>query len=180
MLKCIGGACAVALLCGAFMTLTGCGEGNAMGLLGKNEYVVGKDIAAADIKDFYYTLSSSANPPEFQRYRFINKDGKHSFYHETREGNVWPLTEKHITISGTVKLTENQWKKFFDCVKNGKVTKRVDDAKSGGKGPWLFLYWTKDKGSYQVFDFASFDQRQGFEKLCVELKKKDTSASVKK
>lgn len=180
MLKYIGGACAIVLLCGAFFMTAGCGEGNAMSLFGKSEYIVGKDITQAEFKEFYYTISSSTNPPEFQRYRLTNNKGKYSFYHEKREGNVWPLTEKHITVSGTVELNDKQWQEFWGYLKDGKVTKRVDDPRGGGRGPWLFMYWNKDKDSYQVFKFADYGKSQSFEKLCVELKAKDVAASLKK
>ncbi|MBR4421912.1 MAG: hypothetical protein IKS69_05215, partial [Erysipelotrichaceae bacterium] len=36
----------------------------------KMKYSVGKDIGIEDVTDFYYTYSSSAFPPEYQRYRF--------------------------------------------------------------------------------------------------------------
>jgi len=166
MFKYLGGACAVALLCGALFMTGGCGAAE------KKELVVGKDIAMTEIKDFYYTINSSTNPPEFQRYRFTNKDGKYSFYHEKREGNHWPLKEKDITVSGTVELNAGQWQEFAGYIKDGEVTKRTDNATSGGKGPWLYLYWSKDKGTHQVFNFADYGKRQGFEKLCLQLKDK--------
>lgn len=169
MLKYIGMACAVLLL-GAFFMTAGCGEGQAKMFADKKEYVVGKDIAMTEIKEFYYTIDASTNPPEFQRYRLSNKDGKYEFYHEKREGNTWPLKEKDITVSGTVELTKDQWQEFYGYLKDGKVTKRTDTATSGGRGPWLYLYWQKDKGSYQVFAFADYDKRQSFEQLCLKLK----------
>lgn len=168
MLKYIGGIGAAVILVGAIFMMSGCGETSA-----KNEYVVGKDIAVGEIKDFYYTIDSSTNPPEFQRYRFTNKEGKYFFYHEKREGNVWPLTEKYITVSGSIELNDKQWSSFFSCVDKGRVTKRSDEAKSGGRGPWLFLYWTKDGKVYQVFNFATLEQKQDFEQLCVNLKAED-------
>lgn len=170
MLKYISGICAGVILCGVFFMIAGCGEGNAKMLFSKNEFIVGKDIALPEIKDFYYTIDASTNPPEFQRYRFTFKDGKYSFYHEKREGNSWPLREKDITVSGTKELTVEDWQQFYSYIKDGKVTKRTDDATSGGKGPWLYLYWTKDKNAYQVFNFASFEQSQNFEQLCIKLK----------
>lgn len=166
MLKYLGGACAIVVLCGAFFITAGCGAAE------KKELIVGKDIALKEIQDFYYTIDASTNPPKFQRYRFTNKAGKYFFYHEKREGDIWPLKEKHITVSGTVELNASQWQEFASYVKDGKVTKRTDKATTGGKGPWLFLYWTKDKGTYQVYDFANYGQRQGFEKLCLQLKEK--------
>lgn len=167
MLKYMGIVCAIVLLCSVFM-LSGCKEVIA-GLAG-NGYTVGKDIKMSDIKDFYYTIDRPVNPPEFQRYRFTNKEGKYYFYHEKREGNTWPLTEKHITVSGTVELSGEQWQEFYSYVQEGKVTKRTDNAAAGGGGPWTFLYWNKDKGKYQVFAFAHAEKKQNFEKLCLRLK----------
>lgn len=163
MLKYIGAAIVLV----STIYVLGCGETN---MFSKKEYIVGKDIAVKDIKDFYYTIDASTNPPKFQRFRFTNKSGKYFFYHEKREGNTWPLTEKHITIAGRLELTAEQWTEFYSCVDKGKVTKRQDDANSGGRGPWLFLYWTNDKKIYQVFNFASLEQKRKFENLCLNLK----------
>lgn len=160
--------CGVILTCGILFMVSGCKEGIAS--LGKSEYKVGEDIAITEVKDFYHTVSASTNPPEFQRYRFTSKDGKHYFYHEKREGDVWPLTEKHITVSGTIELSDKEWNEFFDYIKGGKVTKRVDDPRGGGRGPWLYLYWTKDKDKYQVFKFEKYAKQKGFEDLCLKLK----------
>ena len=170
MFKYFDGICAIALLCGLFFMTAGCDEGNAKMLSEQHLFIVGKDIDMTEIKDFYYTIDASANPPLFQRYRFTNKNGKYTFYHEKREGNTWPLSEKHITVSGTVELSEGQWKEFFSCIKDGNVTKRVDDAATGYRGPWLYLYWEKDKDIYQVFNFANSGQRQNFEELVLKLK----------
>ncbi|MDO4203508.1 MAG: hypothetical protein Q4D07_03265 [Selenomonadaceae bacterium] len=166
MLKYIGGACAVLLLCGAFFVTAGCSEGKAGIFTGKSEFVVGKDIPMSEVREFYYTIDSSANPPQFLRYRFTHKDGKYSFYYEKREGDTWPLTEKHITASETVELTSQQWEEFLACLKDGVAAKRTDDASSGGSGPWLFLYWDNDRDIYQVFTFADYERQQRFEKLC--------------
>ena len=166
MLKYIGCIGAAVVVLGALCVM-GCSTSSA------KEYVVGKDIAVKDIREFYYTIDASTNPPEFQRYRFTNNEGKYYFYHEKREGNTWPLIEKHITVSGTVELNDKQWTDFYACVDKGKVTKREDNANSGGRGPWLFFYWTKDNKIYQVFNFASLEQKQAFEKLCLNLKAND-------
>ena len=39
------------------------------------EKTVGRDIKIDDITEFYYTYSSSTNPPDYQRYRFYVEDG---------------------------------------------------------------------------------------------------------
>lgn len=162
MFKYIGGICAVALLAGAFFITTGCAANKT--------FTVGKDIQLKEVQEFYFTESASTNPPYYQRYLFSNKTGKQEFYHEKREGNEWPLREKHITVHGTIALTDKQWQLFFDLIKDGEVTKRVEDPRGGGRGPWLYLYWSKDKGKYQVFKFANLQKQKDFEALCLALK----------
>lgn len=148
--------------------LMGCAEGGPLSMSSKK--IVGKDIAMEDITEFYYTYSSSTNPPQYQRYHFSVKDGKHLFYHEKREGHRWPLQEKDITISGAKKLSNEEWDAFFACVKDGTVEKRKEHLESGSAGPWLFLYWKGDGSKYQEFSFASPEAKTSFEKLCLALK----------
>ena len=62
-------------------------------IFGKKGYTVGKNIGIDDIAEFYFTRSTSVYPPHYQRYRFFMEDGKHMFFHETREGDAFPLTE---------------------------------------------------------------------------------------
>lgn len=128
--------------------------------------VVGKSINGKDIQEFYYTKSTSANPPLFQRYRLTARDGKYYFYHEKREGDHWPLTEADITASGSKELTEEQWSVFYECLKGGTVKKRVDSAASGGRSPSLVLYWKGDQGTIREFLFESVEKRLAFEELC--------------
>ncbi len=131
--------------------------------------IVGQTVMKKDIRDFYFTLSSSTNPPQFQRWRFYEEDGKKYFYHEKREGDHWPLREGDITISGTRELTEAQWDEFFECLQGGSVQRRRDSLESGGRGPWLYLYWRGDRGVIQQFDFADVSSRLAFEDLCRRL-----------
>ena len=94
----IGSALAVA--CGALALLL---------IFGANRpRTIGANIAAEDITQFYYTLSSSTCPPHRQRYHFYTENGKYFFYHETRAGHAWPLTEENITRFGTVELSPEQ------------------------------------------------------------------------
>ncbi len=135
--------------------------------------VVGTAIPKDAVTDFYWTVASSTNPPDYQRYRFYVEDGAYFFYHETREGDHWPLTEADITVSGTRALSEDEWAAFFDCLAGGTVKNRTEDTSSGGSGPWLYLYWTGDRGKCQEFSFASWDKEAAFEALCVSLKDAD-------
>lgn len=138
--------------------------------LNRGVMTVGTDIPQEDITEFYFTLDSSTNPPYFQRYRFYVENGGHWFYHEKREGRHWPLTKADITVSGSVELSDEQWAKFFDLIKGGKVEKRKEHTESGGRGPWLFLYWKGDRSKYQEFSFPSWGARDAFEKYCIALK----------
>ena len=136
----------------------------------KKEMIVGKDIKIEDISDFYFTWSGSSYPPDFQRYRFYAEDGKHYFYHETREGDHWPLTEDDVTVSGTKELTEEEWTRFFELLQGSSVRKREDSGESGSNGPWLYLYWKGDRSKYQELSFPSWESRDVFEAYCIQLK----------
>ena len=133
---------------------------------GRGEKLVGTDVLLESVTEFYYTYSTSTDPPHYQRYRFYTEDGKRFFFHEKREGDHWPLTEDDATVAGTVELTEAEWEAFFDCLKGGTVKKREENLDSGRAGPWLYLYWNGDKSKYQEFTFASYGARCDFEELC--------------
>ncbi len=130
---------------------------------------VGKGIKTSDITEFWYTYSSSTNPPRFQRYRFYVDGDVWHFYHEKREGHHWPLTEADVTISGDVVLSQDQVALLFSCLDGGTVKARGESADSGNAGPWLYLYWKKDKSKYQEFSFSSYSNRLKFEEFCEEL-----------
>jgi len=140
------------------------------GRTAKPSLTVGKDISADEITEFYYTYDASTNPPEFQRFRFYKESANCCFYHETREGDHWPLTEADISSSGTKELTAQQWQAFVDCVDGGTVRKRAEHTEAGDAGPWLYLYWRGDGGDYQEFTFASAEKQAAFEALCESLK----------
>ena len=99
------GMIATVLLFSACFLLGRTGGSSLSDLLpGNGPKTVGTDVKMPDITEFYFTYSSSTYPPEFQRYRFLVKNGAHLFHHEKREGNHWPLTEKDITVTGTKEL----------------------------------------------------------------------------
>ena len=122
-----------------------------------------------EVTEIWYTLDASTNPPEFQRYRFYQEEGAFWLYHETREGDHWPLTEADVTRSGTVALTEADWDALLSCLEGGTVRAREEQTEAGGSGPWLYLYWKGDQGKYQVFSFASPAEQSAFEALCLRL-----------
>lgn len=137
----------------------------------KRELTVATDIPMDKITEFYYTESSSANPPYYQRYRFYTEGDSLWFYHETRQGSHWPLTEADTVIScGAKELSQQEYEQFTACISGGRVTKREESTKSGSRGPWLYLYWKGDKGKYQQFSFADYSAQTAFEGLCEKLK----------
>lgn len=150
----------VILCVAALFSLAACGR----------ERVLWKDISTGDFTEFYYTVSSSTYPPEFQRYHFYLEDGEVYFYHETREGDHWPLTEADVTVSGTLKLSDEQKAAFFASLEGGTVRARDERNESGGSGPWFYLYWKGDKAKYQEYSFADYGAESKFLELCLELK----------
>ena len=158
-----------AVLPAILLLLSGCGTGLVSGI-GKK--TVGKDIRIDDITEFYWTYASSTFPPEYQRYYFHTEDGKYWFYHETREGERFPLQEEDITVSGTLELSEAEWNTFFAYLENGTVRAREENTDSGDAGPWTYLYWKNDKGDIQQFSFESYEKASSFEAFCKELKAK--------
>ena len=133
---------------------------------------VGKDIELSKVQQFYFTYSTSTNPPHYQRYRFYVEDGKYWFYHEQREGDHWPLTEDDVTVSGTRELSLMEREAFWDLLKGGKVVKRELDITTGRAGPWLYIYWDGDRGEWQQFSFADPGLVLEFEDFCEGLKEK--------
>lgn len=139
--------------------------------------IVGTDIDFDDINDFYYTEENINYDAYYQRYRFYVEDGKHMFFHETRErkDEYGPCTEEDTVQIGTIELSDDQWSEFTDLVKGGTVKAREDTADSGGSGPWLYLYWTNDKSKYQQFSFDSYGTEAKFEEFCLTLAPKNAT-----
>ncbi len=133
------------------------------------EKYVGKDIAEKDITDFCYTFDVPLEVSEYQRYRFWLEDGKKLFFHETRRGGSWPLTEEYTVKSGTVALTDEEWAAFLSCLQDGMADAPDPEPVDGDSGPWMQLYWTGDEGRYREFSFASREKRAAFEYLCARL-----------
>ena len=131
---------------------------------------VGADISFEEITDFYYTYDASTAPPHYQRYRFYADDGKHYFYHETREGGGWPQTEADITCSGAIELTDEQWSAFCALLNGGMASRREEHLDSGDAGPWLFLYWTGGEEEGREYSFEQRGTILAFEEFCEGLK----------
>lgn len=130
---------------------------------------VGKTIKEEDFKEFYYTYSTTVNPPEYQRYRIFIKNGKRMFYHEKREGDSVFLAEEDITVSVETELSPEEWAIFWRLISGGTVKKRKDNVTSGGSGPWLYLYWNGDLNKYQEYKFADAEKEAEFEEFCAKL-----------
>ena len=47
---------------------------------GRGEKLVGTDVKLESVTEFYYTYSTSTDPPHYQRYRFYTEDGKRFFF----------------------------------------------------------------------------------------------------
>ena len=154
---------AIFVLCLALLPIFGCGKPK------NGVYVMGVDIAPEDVTEFYYTVSTSTFPPHDQRYRFYKEDGAYKFFHETREGDHFPLTEADATQTGTVELSGDQWSDLLVLLVGGRVIARLEHLDSGDDGPWLYLYWKGDKGDIQEFSFVSYETRLAFEALCESL-----------
>ena len=138
----------------------------------KSGKIVGVDIAQSEINEFYYTVENINYDAFYQRYRFYKEDGRHMFFHETRErkDDYGPAGEEDRTAIGTIELTGEQWNAFYDLIEGGSVTRRQDSAESGDSGPWLYLYWTGDGNEEQVFKFASYDKEKAFVEFCESLR----------
>lgn len=138
------------------------------GIIGSKHksFAVGKKIQNGDITAFYYTVASSTNPPEYQRYKCFVEDGQYKLFHEKREGDHFPLTEQDATVTGAVTLTDAQWNDFLSTLQGGKVVARSESTDAGSKGPFLYLYWKGDRDKYQAFTFESPEQMQTFVRLC--------------
>lgn len=175
-------ACGIITIILLTLMFAGCGiqEETADMPLPDGKMTVGKDIRIEDITDFYYTEENINYGAYYQRYRLYVEDGKHMFFHETRErrNDYGPCTEDDTTMIGTIELTDEQWSQFAEIVSNGIVKAREDSADSGDTGPWLYLYWTDDKGKYQQFSFDSYGAEVKFEEFCLGLAPKTEKASV--
>lgn len=138
---------------------------------GGRQRTVGADISTSDVTEFYCTTAASTNPAFWQQYRFYMEGEQWWFFHETRQGSHWPLTEADTVIScGAKELSQQEYEQFTACISGGRVTKREESTDSGSKGPWLYLYWKGDKGKYQQFSFAEYSAQTAFEDLCEKLK----------
>ena len=144
-------------------------SGSASGFSSEDK-TVGTDILFESISDVYYTYDASTDPPHYQRFRLYTEDGEHFLYHETREGGDWPQTEEDITVSGTVKLTEDQWAAFCDTLLGGSATVREVTDGDGDAGPWLFIYWNGGEEEGREFRFKSRDKSIAFEEICFQLR----------
>ncbi len=131
-----------------------------------DDITVGTELSLEDITDFYYTYDAPLAMSRYQRYRFYVEDGKHFFYHETREGGAWPLTEEYISDSGMVELNDGQWDTFCSYLAGGTARKREESLDTGDAGPWLFIYWNGGEKEGREFYFENSGTVLAFEAFC--------------
>lgn len=144
----------------------------AVSLFGcRSQITVGKDISSDDITDFYYTYENINYNAEYQRYRFYEEDGKHMFFHETRQrkNDYGPASEEDRTAYGKRELSAEEWDAFFDLLKGGTVKEREEDLNAGDSGPWTYLYRRNDKSGIQQFAFENAGKKSEFIRFCVQL-----------
>lgn len=156
---------AVMLAAFASWGLMGCGGGQSSGT---ESFIYASGAKADNLSEFYYTYENINYNAEYLRYRFYIEEGTPYFYYEKRErpDDYGPTTEEDITVQGTLKLDEEQWKVFAELIEDGEATKRSDSAETGSRGPWLYIYW-RDKPDKQLeFRFSSFDKQSEFEAFC--------------
>lgn len=137
----------------------------------KTEMIVGKDIKAEQISQFYYTYSNINYNAEYQRYRFYIEEGKNKFFHETRQnpGGYGFLTEDNTTRIGDYEINKQEWDSFIELISEGRVEKRTEKTESGDSGPWMYIYWDKDKDKYQEYYFDTYDKQLKFVEYCESL-----------
>ena len=133
------------------------------------DLTVGREIAPEDVTDFYDTQDASFVPLWYQRYRFYRNNGTPFFFHETREGDSWPLTERDITASGDEEISEEAWQTFLSLIQDGTAAERKDELLDGDPGPWTYIYVSGGEEEGREFRFASPDKRAQFEAFCREL-----------
>ena len=151
------------------MNLMGCGPAE------RPQVITDRNIPTAEVTEFYYTYETINYGAFYQRYRFSAEDGRHLFFHETRERpeDYGPTTEADVTAAGTCELTSAQWQEVMALLKNGRVSRREDAAESGASGPWTYIYWEHDGGEYQRFDFSDYGELSAFEEYCAALAQKN-------
>lgn len=135
--------------------------------LTEEEYMFGKDFKAEQVTEFYYTVTDTSYPPKYERRHFFKRDGGYYYFHEKMEGSLPAYSEALAVIdTGDERvrpITEEQWLQLTEILLGGKVTKRSEDiTEGGGSRPAVFLYWTNDKGKYQVYSFKTAQAETDF------------------
>jgi len=121
--------------------------------------------------DFYYTEENINYNAFYQRYRVYVEEGKHMFFHETRqvEGDYGPAEEKDTVRKGSFELTEEEWKAFLGFMEMGSAFPRPEDPVDGDSGPWLYLYLKDGDPEGYAFSFSAYETLKEFEDWCAHL-----------
>ena len=127
-------------------------------------------INSDDLNEFYYTYENINYNACYQRYLFHVVEGKRMFFHEKRERpNDYGWTDENdVTRKGDFELTDEEWLKFLELIKDGEVRKRTEDVTDGGSGPWMYIYAGKDTVGKEYY-FPSYEVRLEFEAFCETL-----------
>ena len=161
----------VIILC--VLSFAGCASKEGLDVkLFQKTFEVGKDIERYNISEFYYTYENINYDAFYQRYHVYKTDyGTPYFTHITRErkNDYGPTTPEDTVKSGTIEMTDEQWKKFYELISGGTVAEREDTADSGDSGPWYYLYWDKDKEKYREYKFVSYAAEKALEDFFVSL-----------
>ena len=96
------------------------------------------------------------------------EDGTYKFYYEKREGDAWPLTEEHITLSVFAELSDEEWTEFLNLIGDGAIKPMGDSSETGDSGPWAYLKSECDGDEYQALYFAVYDGEKAFADFCGE------------
>lgn len=161
----------IVVLCVLSLVLCGCRKKEETEVNSDTSRIEGTKVGMKDISDFYYTYENINYNAFYQRYRFYTEEGKHFFFHETRErkDDYGPCEKADATKKGEFELNDEQWSAFYGLIKDGKANKRNDLAEDGDSGPWMFIYSEKLVKEGYEYHFASYDARCRFEDFCASL-----------
>ena len=141
----------------------------------KTDKIAGSNVQVSDVVDFYYTYEWTGYNAEYLRYRFYIEDGKRLFFHEARKvkEDYGPASEKDVIAKGTYELTQKEWDQFLDLIKDGSIHDPEESTSTGGKGPWLYLYYQKgDDVKRMAYEFNPYSKVMEFEEFCESLARK--------
>ena len=163
---------AIMLIALVSWSLAGCGgETEMTDNTDQTDFTVSGNSTADGIYEFYHTYENINYNANYLRYLFYIEDKVPYFYYEKRErpNDYGPTTEEDITAQGTIRLNEEQWSTFSSFIEEGSYGPKKDNAVSGDRGPWTYIYFQKNPKKQLEFEFASWDRLAEFESFCAEM-----------